>query len=87
MDNLIGSETVNTMFLSTLEATMDHTEVRPMLEEASELFEELSEAGVDYDDVTRGLEKEAVETFSTPTGSSWRRSRTGPRAGSLVVGG
>jgi transaldolase len=51
------------MFLSTLEATMDHTEVRPMLEEASELFEELSEAGVDYDDVTRGLEKEAVETF------------------------
>lgn len=63
MDNLIGSETVNTMFLSTLEATMDHTEVRPMLEEASELFEELSEAGVDYDDVTRGLEKEAVETF------------------------
>lgn len=63
MDNLIGSETINTMFLSTLEATMDHTEVRPMLEEASELFEELSEAGVDYDDVTRGLEKEAVETF------------------------
>jgi transaldolase len=63
VDNLIGSETVNTMFLSTLEATMDHTEVRPMLEEASELFEELSEAGVDYDDVTRGLEKEAVETF------------------------
>jgi transaldolase len=51
------------MFLSTLEATMDHTKVRPMLEEASELFEELSEAGVDYDDVTRGLEKEAVETF------------------------
>jgi transaldolase len=63
VDNLIGSETINTMFLSTLEATMDHTEVRPMLEEASELFEELSEAGVDYDDVTRGLEKEAVETF------------------------
>ncbi|MGH3087730.1 MAG: transaldolase, partial [Rubrobacteraceae bacterium] len=43
VDNLIGSDTVNTMPLSTLEATMDHAEVRPTLEEsideARRLFE------------------------------------------------
>jgi alkanesulfonate monooxygenase SsuD/methylene tetrahydromethanopterin reductase-like flavin-dependent oxidoreductase (luciferase family) len=66
-DNSIGPETVNTMPLSALEATMDHAEVRPTLgegvEEAREPFEELREAGVDYDDVTRVLQTEAVEKF------------------------
>ena len=33
VDKLIGPETVNTMPLSTLKATMDHAEVRPTLEE------------------------------------------------------
>ena len=68
VDNLIGPDTVNTMPLSTLEATMDHAEVRPTLEEgideARKLFEELKEAGVDYDDVTKVLEKEAVQKFA-----------------------
>jgi transaldolase len=68
VDNLIGPETVNTMPLSTLEATMDHAEVvRPTLEEgieeARKLFEELKEAGVDYDDVVEVLEKEGVQKF------------------------
>ena len=53
--------------LSALEATMDHAEVRPTLgegvEETREPIEEIREAGVDYDDVTRVLEKEAVEKF------------------------
>jgi transaldolase len=67
VDNLIGPETVNTMPLSTLEATMDHAEVvRPTLEEgiedARKLFEELKEAGVDYDDVVEVLE-EGVQKF------------------------
>jgi transaldolase len=68
VDNLIGPETVNTMPLSTLKATMDHAEVRPTLEEgideARNLFEELEEVGVDYDDVVEVLEKEAVQKFA-----------------------
>jgi transaldolase len=68
VDNLIGPETVNTMLLSTLEATMNHAEVRLTLEEgvdeARRLFEELREAGVDYDDVTGVLEKEGVQKFA-----------------------
>jgi transaldolase len=68
VDNLIGPDTVNTMPLSTLEATMNHAEVRLTLEEgvdeARRLFEELREAGVDYDDVTGVLEKEGVQKFA-----------------------
>jgi transaldolase len=68
VDNLIGPDTVNTMPLSTLEATMNHAEVRLTLEEgvdeARRLFEELREAGVDYDDVTGVLEKEGVQKFT-----------------------
>ena len=67
VDKLIGPETVNTMPLSTLKATIDHAEVRPTLEEgldeARKLFEELKEAGVDYDDVVEMLEKEGVQKF------------------------
>jgi transaldolase len=67
VDNLIGAETVNTMPLSTLKATMNHAEVRPTLdegiEEARKLFEELKEASVDYDEVVEVLEKEGVQKF------------------------
>ena len=68
VDNLIGPETVNTMPFATLKATMDHAEVRPRLEEgideARKLFEELREAGVDYDDVVELLETEGVQKFA-----------------------
>jgi len=68
VDNLIGPETVNTMPFATLKATMDHAEVRPTLEEgideARKLFEELREAGVDYDDVVELLETEGVQKFA-----------------------
>lgn len=67
VDNLIGPETVNTMPASTLEATMDHAEIRPTLEEglgnARAFLGELREAGVDYDDVVEVLEKEGVQKF------------------------
>jgi transaldolase len=67
VDNLIGPETVNTMPLSTLKATMNHAEVRPTLdegiEEARKLFEELKEASVDYDEVVEVLEKDGVQKF------------------------
>lgn len=68
VENLIGADTVNTMPKATLEATIDHARVQPMLEEmvdeARSLFEELQGAGIDYDDVTEVLEKEGVEKFA-----------------------
>jgi transaldolase len=68
VDKLIGPETVNTMPLSTLKATMDHARIRPTLEEgideARKLFKELKEAGVDYDDVVEVLETEGVQKFA-----------------------
>jgi transaldolase len=68
VENLIGPDTVNTMPHSTLEATMDHAEIRPTLEEGTaeaRLFlEELREAGVDYGDVVETLEQEGVQKFA-----------------------
>jgi transaldolase len=68
VEELIGSDTVNTMPEETIEAFQDHGEVAPTLEqgvdEAKRLFEQLERAGVDYDDVTATLEREGVEKFS-----------------------
>jgi transaldolase len=68
VEELIGPETVNTMPTETIEAFQDHGEVRLTLEEsldeARQLFEELAQAGVDYDDVTRVLEEEGVQKFA-----------------------
>jgi transaldolase len=68
VEQLIGSETVNTMPKETIEAFQDHGEVRLTLkeglDEARQLFEELARAGIDYDDVTRVLEEEGVQKFA-----------------------
>jgi transaldolase len=68
VENLIGPDTVNTMPHATLEATMDHAEIRPTLEggtaEARLFLEELREAGVDYGDVVETLEMEGVQKFA-----------------------
>jgi transaldolase len=68
LENLIAPDTVNTMPASTLEATMDHAEIRPTLDEgvgeAIAFLEELRRAGVDYEDVTNTLEKEGVQKFA-----------------------
>jgi transaldolase len=68
VEELIGPNTVNTMPDETIEAFQDHGEVSPTLqegiEEANRVFEQFAEAGVDYDDVTRTLEREGVEKFS-----------------------
>jgi transaldolase len=68
VEELIGPETVNTMPKETIEAFQDHGEVRLTLEEgvdeARRVFEELAEAGIDYDDVTLTLEDEGVQKFS-----------------------
>ena len=68
VEELIGPKTVNTMPEETIEAFQDHGNVAPTLErgldEARRVFEDLEAAGVDYDDVTRTLEREGVEKFA-----------------------
>jgi transaldolase len=68
IEELIGPDTVNTMPKETTEAFQDHGVVRLTLEEgldeARQLLEELAQAGIDYDDVTRVLEEEGVEKFA-----------------------
>jgi transaldolase len=68
VEDLIGPDTVNTMPEETIEAFQDHGEAAPTLEqgidEARQLFEDLEQAGVDYDDVVETLEREGVEKFA-----------------------
>ncbi len=68
VEELTGPETVNTMPKETVDAFQDHGEVALTLEqdvdEAHRLFEQLAEAGVDYDDVSETLEREGVQKFS-----------------------
>ena len=70
VEELAGPDTVNTMPTSTLEAFMDHGEVRSSspieenLDEARALIEKLREVGVDYEEITETLEKEGVQLFA-----------------------
>jgi transaldolase len=68
VEELIGPETVNTMPEETIRAFQDHGKVALTLEqgidEAKQLFADLEQAGIDYDDVTETLEKEGVEKFA-----------------------
>jgi transaldolase len=68
VEELIGPETVNTMPEETIEAFQDHGEVALTLdrevEEAERVFEQVAEAGVDYDDVVATLEREGVDKFA-----------------------
>jgi transaldolase len=70
VDSLVGPETVNTMPKNTIEAVMDHAEIRPTLEEDVEetkrLLDRLRQAGLDYEDVTDVLEKEGIQKFADP---------------------
>jgi transaldolase len=67
IEDLIGPDTVNTMPRETIEAFQDHGVVELTLEqhldEAKGVFEQIAEAGVDYDDVTDTLEREGVQKF------------------------
>ncbi len=68
VEELIGPQTVNTMPIETIAAFQDHGVVARTLDtgvaEAHALFEQLSAAGVDYDDVTNTLELEGVQKFA-----------------------
>jgi transaldolase len=68
VEELLGADTVNTMPEETVKDYDDHGEPEARLERdvegARRVFEQLEEAGVDYDDVTDTLEREGVEKFS-----------------------
>jgi transaldolase len=69
VEELVGPDTVNTMPRETVEAVLDHAEIRgdTLLEdpqEASRILDAFESAGVSYDEVVQVLEKEGVEKFA-----------------------
>jgi transaldolase len=70
--DLVAPGVVNTMPEGTLRAVADHGDVpadsvRGHYAEAHQVLDRLTALGIDYDDVVRALEDQAVETFN----SSW----------------
>ena len=70
VEALIGSDTVNTVPLETLDAYRDHGEPQPRLgqglDEARAVLQHLPELGINLDAVTQQLEDEGVEKFVKP---------------------
>ena len=68
VEELVGADTVNTMPRATVEAVLDHGEIRDAIEEdvegAKQLMKDLEAAGIDYDDVVDTLEREGVKKFA-----------------------
>ena len=68
VEELIGPHTVNTLPLPTIEAFRDHGQVRRSLDEgvdeARATLEALREVGIDYEAVTKQLEREGVDSFA-----------------------
>jgi transaldolase len=68
VEGLIGPQTVNTMPEETIRAFQDHGHVAETLpqdvNDARCLFDELEEAGVEYDHVVATLEREGIEKFA-----------------------
>lgn len=68
VDELVAPNTVNTMPEKTLRAVADHgriegDKVTGTAEQAQEVFDGLSDAGIDLDDVFKVLEDEGVDKF------------------------
>jgi transaldolase len=68
VDELIGPHTVNTMPDQTLDAFLDHGTVARTVDvdfdAAQRVVDQVSEVGVDVDDVTKTLEEEGVASFT-----------------------
>ncbi len=68
--DLVVADTVNTMPEATIKATADHGELRGdtvhgTYDEARQVFADLEELGIGYDDVVQVLEDEGVAKFET----------------------
>lgn len=71
VDELIGSDTVNTMPPSTIEACADHCQVggsriESEVDKAYKLMESLPEVGIDLDAVMKELLEEGIDKFIQP---------------------
>src|SRR5919199_4976346 len=68
VEGLIGPDTVNTMPEETIRAFQDHGVIAETLtkdvDAARQVFDDLREAGIDYDDVVLTLEEEGVQKFA-----------------------
>jgi transaldolase len=87
VEELLGSDTVNTMPEETIKDFDDHGKPEARLErdidDARRVFDRLAEAGVDYKDVTDTLEREGVEKFSVAFAEL--TAALGEKRGSLVT--
>jgi transaldolase len=67
VDTLIGPHTVNTMPGKTIQAFLDHGEVRRTVDEdmdaARQVMSDLEAAGIDFDAVTDKLENDGIDLF------------------------
>ncbi len=70
VDELVGPDTVNTMPPQTIEACADHCDIQDRIETgldgAHQLFDSLSEIGIDLDQVMLELQTEGVDKFVQP---------------------
>jgi transaldolase len=78
---LVAPNTVNTMPEKTLDAVVDHGEIRgdtvtPNYGEAGDVLDALERLGISYADVTAQLEREGVDKFK----ASWEELLQGVRA-------
>jgi transaldolase len=68
IDSLIGKDTVNTVPLETLDDYRDHGKPKDRIEQevvqAQWMLDQLSELGINIDNLTQQLENEGVEKFS-----------------------
>jgi len=69
VDDLVGSDTVNTLAQASIDALRDHGDPRPDtlrsdVDGAAQVLADLAAAGVDYADVTATLEREGVDSFA-----------------------
>lgn len=77
VENLIGADTINTVPRETLKAFMDHGRVAPTLEEnleeARAHLGQLSEMGIDLEEIGAQLLDEGIQKFIEPYDSLIRR--------------
>ncbi len=70
VDELIGSDTVNTLPLATLESFMDHGWVAETLtrglQEAQDQVAKLADLGIDLNAINRKLQDDGVDAFAKP---------------------
>ena len=69
VDELVGRQTVNTLAPASIEALRDHGHPQPDkvehdVEGARTVMDGLATAGVDYDDLTKTIEREGVDAFA-----------------------